>query len=217
MMINEITSKAGANPKRWRVGRGMGSGNGKTSGRGHKGAGSRAGYGGRTLNEGGALPLFRRVPIRGFSNFRFRIECQPVNLIDLEANFEDGGEVTFESLANLGLISVKGGPVKVLGNGVISKKLKVTAHTFSDAAAKKIIDAGGEVNDLSGRLVARVKERARAQRAADKAAEEVAKAKAEAAAQAQAKAEARKQGKAKAKAKPAEAAPAKAQKKKHKS
>lgn len=199
MMINDITAKVGANKKIWRVGRGPGSGSGKMSGRGHKGAGARAGYGGRALQEGGGLPLFRRVPIRGFSNFRFETVYQPVNVGDLADQFPDGAEVTVEAICQAGLASTSKGPIKVLGGGALAKKLTVTADAFSDAAIQKIIEAGGQANDLSGRAAQRAKDRVRAEAAAKAAAEAAALAKAEAEAKAKAKAEAKAKAKAEGK------------------
>ncbi len=200
MMIHDITAKVGADAKRWRVGRGPGSGSGKTSGRGHKGAGARAGWRGRTLQEGGALPLFRRVPIRGFSNANFTVRYQVVNVGQLDALFADGAQVTGETLAQAGLADAGKGPVKLLGDGEVSRKLTVTIDAISASAARKITEAGGTVTDLSGRLEARAKAAAQAQARA----EAEAKAKAEAEAAAQAKAEAKAKAKAEAKAKKAE-------------
>ncbi|MDD4889646.1 MAG: 50S ribosomal protein L15, partial [Phycisphaerae bacterium] len=176
MMINDITAKAGKNAKRWRVGRGIGSGSGKMSGRGHKGGGARAGCSGRTLAEGGGLPLFRRVPIRGFSNFKFETVYQPVNVVDLDKHFADGSDVTVAAICEKGLASSGKGPVKVLGGGAVSKKLNVTADAFSDSAARKITEAGGQTTDLSGNLARRVKEKAHAEIAARFVAEAAAKA-----------------------------------------
>jgi len=200
MRIDQITSKVGAHRRRRRVGRGPGSGRGKTSGRGHKGGGARAGWGGRTLNEGGALPLFRRVPIRGFSNAQFQVRYQVVNVAQLDKAFAGGADVTAEKLAEAGLVNPSKGPVKVLADGSLDKKLTVTADAFSAAAVRKITGAGGTVNDLSGRTEAR----ARAEAAARARAQAQAAARARAEAEAQAKAEAKAEAKAKAKAEKAE-------------
>lgn len=146
MMIHEITSKVGKNKKRKRIGRGPGSGWGKTAGRGHKGAGSRAGFAAKNGFEGGQMPLFRRLPKRGFSNFRFRKEYEVVNIKALDARFEDGAEVNPEMLVKAGLIPDARKPVKVLAFGETSKKLAVSAAAFSKAAEEKITKAGGSVN-----------------------------------------------------------------------
>lgn len=150
MNITVITSRAGAKPKRKRVGRGQGSGLGKQSGYGHKGQGSRSGGRGERglLSEGGVFPLFRRLPKVGFNNFHFRTEYQVVNLCDLEARFDDGAHVTAALLETAGLIRDAKNPVKVLGDGDIKKKLTVEAQRFSASAAKKIEAAGGTVKRL---------------------------------------------------------------------
>ncbi|HLB75297.1 MAG TPA: 50S ribosomal protein L15 [Sedimentisphaerales bacterium] len=142
MLNHEITSKAGRKKARKRVGRGTGSGRGKTSGRGHKGAGSRAGARSFSLYEGGQMPLFRRLPKRGFSNFEFAERCQIVNVSQLE-RFDDGADVGVEQLSDAGLIGGLRGKVKILGDGVLTKKLKVAAHKFSKTAEEKIVASGG--------------------------------------------------------------------------
>ena len=145
MIIQDITAKVGQHKKRKRVGRGIGSGHGKTAGRGHKGAGSRSGFSGsiRASREGGQMPFFRRIPKRGFSNFLFRKEYKIVNLQALAARFDDGAEITPETLKQVGLIGDTRTPVKILGQGELSKKFKVTAATFSAGARAKIEKAGG--------------------------------------------------------------------------
>ncbi len=145
MMIHEITPKAGRHKRRKRVGRGIGSGHGKTCGRGHKGAGSRSGATGsiRASREGGQMPFFRRIPKRGFSNARFRITFSIVNINALDARFDDGADVNPQTLAKVGLIRDTRQPVKILGEGTITKKLAVTVAAFSKAAAEKINKAGG--------------------------------------------------------------------------
>jgi large subunit ribosomal protein L15 len=146
MNITDITTRAGAHRKRTRVGRGEGSGLGKTSGRGHKGQGARAGgkpKGG--LGEGGMFPLFRRLPKVGFNNANFRVEYQVVNVTDLDARFEAGGHVTAALLEEVGLIRDRAKPVKVLGDGEIGKRLTVEAQRFSGSAASKIEACGGQV------------------------------------------------------------------------
>ncbi len=145
MELSEILKQAGTHKKRKRVGRGPGSGWGKTSGRGHKGAGSRAGARKRDMTEGGQMPLFRRLPKRGFSNFVFRTNYSIVNVGDLEKRFEGGAHVTPEALLEAGLVRNLRDRVKILGNGELTKKLKVEAARFSRQAAEKIKAAGGEV------------------------------------------------------------------------
>jgi large subunit ribosomal protein L15 len=144
MMISDVLSRGKGHKARKRVGRGPSSGHGKTSGRGHKGLGQRAGAPKRTLAEGGALPLFRRLAKRGFSNAEFRRRYEEVNLKDLESRFDEGTHVTPSLLEETGLIRDAKRPVKVLGDGQISKKLKVQANRFSAAAARKIEQAGGQ-------------------------------------------------------------------------
>ena len=145
MMIHEITSKVGRYKARRRIGRGPGSGHGKTSGRGHKGAGSRSGNKRRAYFEGGQMTWARRMPKRGFTNAQFRTEYHVVNLKSLEDRFADGDAVTAESLAKIGLIRDTKKPVKVLGEGELTKKLDVTAARLSKSAEAKIKAAGGNV------------------------------------------------------------------------
>jgi len=144
MQLTEILKLAGANRKRKRVGRGIGSGLGKTCGRGHKGAGSRAGAVRSSLYEGGQMPLFRRVPKRGFNNAEFRTVYNVVNVGQLEHRFEAGTQVTPEAMLEAGLIRNLRNKVKVLGEGELTKKLKVEAAKFSASAEQKITAAGGE-------------------------------------------------------------------------
>ncbi|MAX23788.1 MAG: 50S ribosomal protein L15 [Phycisphaeraceae bacterium] len=147
MMIHEITEKVGRHKKRKRVGRGPGSGLGKTCGRGHKGAGSRAGYSKKAAHEGGQMAFFRRIPKRGFSNAMFRTDYAIVNIQDLAKRFEDGAEVNPDMLVKAGLIRNTKDPVKVLGQGELSKKLTVTAAKFSESAKAKITAAGGTATE----------------------------------------------------------------------
>lgn len=144
MEIAEITKLAGAHKKRRRIGRGKGSGHGKTSGRGHNGAGSRAGFKRRTMAEGGQMPTFRRLPKRGFNNADFETRYNIVNIGELERVFDAGAHVTQAALTDTGLIRNKNLGVKVLGNGVLNKALKIEAHKYSRQAAEKIVAAGGE-------------------------------------------------------------------------
>src|SRR5829696_522321 len=129
-----------------RVGRGQGSGNGKTAGRGHKGAQSRSGYSFKRGFEGGQMPLHRRVPKRGFHN-PFRVEYAVVNLDTLAERFEEGMTITPELLRERGLAPTTG-LIKVLARGDISKRLTVQAHKFSGKAAEKIAAAGGAAEVL---------------------------------------------------------------------
>ena len=138
----QITSIAGKHTRRRRVGRGTGTGRGKTCGRGHKGSGSRAGSTSVSLYEGGQMPLFRRLPKRGFSNYKFATRYEIVNISQLE-RFNDGIAVGVEQLSNAGLIGNLKSKVKILGNGELTKKLKVTAHKFSKTAEQKIVASGG--------------------------------------------------------------------------
>ncbi len=145
MMIHEITIKVGKYKTRKRIGRGEGSGHGKTAGRGHKGAASRSGWKRRPGYEGGQMPIIRRMPKRGFTNAPFRRLFHMVNVKQLDTRFDDGAVVTPESLAKAGLIRDTTLPLKVLGDGTISKKLDVVAAKFSAAAKSKIEEAGGTV------------------------------------------------------------------------
>ncbi|MHC4543019.1 MAG: 50S ribosomal protein L15 [Planctomycetota bacterium] len=142
MLNYEITSIAGKHRARRRVGRGTGTGRGKTCGRGHKGSGSRAGSTSASLYEGGQMPLFRRLPKRGFSNYNFATRFQIVNVSQLE-KFDEGAAVGIEQLSNAGLIDSRKSKVKILGNGELTKKLEVTAHRFSKSAEQKIVGCGG--------------------------------------------------------------------------
>jgi large subunit ribosomal protein L15 len=145
MLNHEITSIAGKKTRRRRVGRGTGSGRGKTCGRGHKGGGSRAGSTSLSLYEGGQMPLFRRLPKRGFSNYKFATRCEIINIWQLE-RFEDGATVGLEQLSDAGLIDSNKSKVKILGKGDLTKKLQITAHKFSKTAEQKITASGGTAN-----------------------------------------------------------------------
>jgi len=142
MELYNLHPAPGAKRPRKRVGRGPGSGNGKTAGRGHKGQKSRSGYSRRYGFEGGQMPLVRRIPKRGFTNI-FRVEFQVVNLRDLERIFSDGDTVSPEVLVEKGL--ARGGKrlIKVLADGDLTKKLIVQAHKFSGSARAGIEKAGG--------------------------------------------------------------------------
>ena len=142
MRLDELKPAVGSSKKRKRVGRGDGSGHGKTSCRGHKGQGARSGGNVQPGFEGGQMPLQRRLPKRGFHN-PFRIEMSVVNLGQLES-FPAGVEVTPESLSQQGLLTGKQRRVKILGEGSLSKALTVKAHGFSAKAKEKIEAAGGK-------------------------------------------------------------------------
>lgn len=148
MNITEVTKAAGAHRRRKRVGRGEASGLGKTSGRGNKGCGARAGWRQRVLSEGGQMPIFRRLPKRGFSNFAFRTSYQVVNVGTLEERFEAGAHVTAATLAAAGLIESADGPLKILGDGELRKKLTIEAERFSEQAVTKIQAVGGVIKKL---------------------------------------------------------------------
>ena len=145
MLNHEITSVVGKHKARKRVGRGRGTGHGKTCGRGHKGANSRAGATRLSLSEGGQMPLFRRLPKRGFSNSKFANRYEIVNVCQLE-QFDDGAEIGVEQLAGAGLVNKPKSRVKILGNGSLTKKLKVSAHKFSKSALEKIAGCGGSAD-----------------------------------------------------------------------
>ena len=142
MKLHELSPAAGSTKERKRIGRGAGSGQGKTAGKGHKGQKARAGRGMRAGFEGGQMPLQRRLPKRGFNNI-FRKEIVAVNVADLNARFEDGAVVDVESLISAGLLKNSFDGVKILGNGELTKKLTVKANAFSESAKQKIEVAGG--------------------------------------------------------------------------
>lgn len=148
MMIHEITKIVGKHKKKKRIGCGIGSGHGKTAGRGTKGAGARSGYGGSipAMFEGGGRPYYRRIAKRGFNNVNFRTEYNIVNLAVIEAHFDTGSAVDADSLVKAGLIKHSKLPLKVLGAGDLTKKVSVTAAKFSASARSKIEQAGGTCN-----------------------------------------------------------------------
>ncbi len=145
MNITEITKIAGGHKRRKRVGRGNGSGSGKTCGRGHKGFGQRSGSKFRAQSEGGQMPTFRRLPKRGFNNAQFTTRYSVVNVAALEERFDANAHVTPQALVEAGLVRNLRLPIKVLGNGDLKKKLKVDVAKYSDAARQKIEAAGGQV------------------------------------------------------------------------
>ncbi|MGM9521940.1 MAG: 50S ribosomal protein L15 [Oscillospiraceae bacterium] len=142
MKLNDLSPAAGSTAKAWRKGRGIGSGNGKTGGRGHKGQKARSGGGVRVGFEGGQMPLARRIPKRGFNN----IFAKPLDAVNVSVlnKFEDGAVVDAAALKEAGVLSSCKYGLKVLGNGEITKKLTVKASAFSESAKEKIEAAGGK-------------------------------------------------------------------------
>ena len=147
MKLSTLKPAPGSRKNRKRVGRGPGSGTGKTSGRGEKGQKSRSGYSAKRGFEGGQMPLHRRVPKRGFTNI-FRVEYRTVN-VDRLNDLPAGTEVNPESLRKAGLLAKGKGPVKVLGNGELKVALTVRVHKFTGSAAKKIEAAGGKAEVIA--------------------------------------------------------------------
>ena len=148
MDLTEATRQAGRHKRRRRVGRGESSGRGKTSGRGHKGCNARAGGGAPTHREGGQMAIYRRIPKRGFNNANYATRYSVVNVGDLNNLFEDGAQVSVEAMHEVGWVRDTGKPVKVLGDGELTKKFTVSGHRFSRSASTKIVEAGGEVRQL---------------------------------------------------------------------
>lgn len=143
MNLNELIPVPGSRTKPYRKGRGIGSGNGKTAGKGHKGQNARSGGGVRPGFEGGQTPLYRRIPKRGFKNI-LAVNYSEINVSILN-KFEDGAEVTPELLKASGLVKKLNDGLSVMGNGEITKKLTVNAHRFTKTAKEKIEKAGGKV------------------------------------------------------------------------
>lgn len=146
-MLDRLKAPKGSNKKRKRLGRGEASGLGKTSGRGHKGQNSRSGGGVKAGFEGGQMPIHRRLPKRGFTNI-FRVKYNIVNVGDLERVFNAGDTVDKESLISSGLINKKRNPIKVLGNGDITKSLNVKVDIYSKSAIEKLKACGGTAEVL---------------------------------------------------------------------
>ena len=144
MRLHDLSPAKGSKKRKKIVGRGMASGRGKTSGKGHKGQNARSGGGVRPGFEGGQMPMQRRVPKRGFNNNFFKKKYARINLKDLQ-KFDDGTKINLSKLLEDGVVKKKH-PLKVLGNGEITKKLDVTAAKFSKKAEEKIKTAGGKVN-----------------------------------------------------------------------
>ena len=144
MILNDVHEGIKARKKRKRIGRGPGSGHGKTSGRGHKGYFSRSGSSRRAGFEGGQMPLFRRVAKRGFNNRAFADTVVIVNVGQLDKAFDDGTEISAEILVSKGIVPSRFDALKVLGDGELTKKLVIKAHRFSKSAEEKIVAAGGK-------------------------------------------------------------------------
>lgn len=152
--LSTLAPNPGATTKKKRVGRGPGSGVGKTAGRGQKGQKSRAGsHGSRVGFEGGQMPMQRRLPKRGFAN-PFRVEAYGINVSVLEANFGAGDDVDIEALRRAGVLPKKAKVIKILGNGELTKKLTVHAERFSASARQKIEAAGGQAIEVGGKPAA---------------------------------------------------------------
>lgn len=149
MKINELKASPGARQTAFRKGRGVGTGNGKTSGRGHKGQNARAGGGVRPGFEGGQMPIYRRLPKRGFNNKRFALAYIEVSLSSLN-KFDDGAVVDVAAINAAGIANVPkvNDGIKILGNGELSKKLTVKASAFTASAKEKIEKAGGSVEEV---------------------------------------------------------------------
>jgi large subunit ribosomal protein L15 len=143
MKLDALKPAKGSTKNTKRLGRGPGTGRGKTAGRGHKGAGQRSGNKKRAWFEGGQMPLLRRLPKRGFSNYRFRKEFQIVNLVTLE--LLDVKKIDANILAEKGIIKSAFESLKILGNGELTKAIEITANAFSKTAIEKIEKAGGKV------------------------------------------------------------------------
>lgn len=148
MNINDVNKQAKASKKPRRVGRGIGSGRGKTSQRGHKGQGSRSGSSMNPVFEGGQMPLVRRVPKRGFNNKKFADQVVAVNIGDLDLIFSENEAITPKSMKEKGVVKKVFDKIKILGDGKLSKALHITAHAFSASARQKIETAGGKITLL---------------------------------------------------------------------
>lgn len=143
MKLHELKRNPGATHSKKIVGRGPGSGLGKTSGKGHKGQNARSGGGVKPVFEGGQLPLYRRLPKRGFSNAKFKTEYAVINVSDLD-KFEEGTVITPELLKEVGMVKKQLAGIKVLGNGEITKKVTIRAHRFTSSALRKLEESGSK-------------------------------------------------------------------------
>jgi large subunit ribosomal protein L15 len=160
MNVSDVNQKIHKHKRPRRLGRGKGTGTGKTAGRGHKGQGQLAGWTTHPAFEGGQMPLARRIPKRGFNN-QWARTIVSVNLDVLETLFDAGAEVSPDSLKAKGLLKKRHDELKILATGKLTKKLKVSAHRFSEAARAKIEKAGGEVVVLPGRQPVEKKSRSK--------------------------------------------------------
>lgn len=151
MKLADVHQGVKTNRARKRIGRGPGSGQGKTAGKGHKGQKSRAGWSAPAVFQGGAMPLVRRVPKRGFHN-KFAPKVAVINTCDLHEAYADGESVTLENLKEKSLLKGRFDLLKVLGRGILTKKLTVSAHRFSKTAEQQIQQAGGKVVVLPGKV-----------------------------------------------------------------
>ncbi len=145
--LNNLSPAKGSTHKKKRIGRGPGSGTGKTAGKGHKGQKSRSGYSHKIGFEGGQMPLQRRLPKRGFTNI-FKTKWLEISLAKLEQSFNAGDEVTPEILHERGLIKKAKHDLVILGNGDVTKALKISAHRFTKSAKDKIEKAGGSITEI---------------------------------------------------------------------
>ena len=161
MNTNDAHRGIQKNRRRRRIGRGTGSGRGKTATRGHKGQGSRAGSSAHPTFQGGAMPVVRRIPKRGFNN-RWALKVAIVNVGDLDDAFDAGTEVSVEMMRSSNLAKGRFDILKVLGNGELTKKLKISAHRFSQSALDKISKAGGEAVVVAGKQTVAEKKKAAA-------------------------------------------------------
>ncbi len=150
MNLDDVNEGIHKHRRKKRLGRGTGSGLGKTSGRGHKGQRSRSGASFHPQFQGGAMPMFRRVPKRGFNN-KFALKVLAVNVGQLESMFEAGEDVNRETLAKTAIGKSRYDVLKILGDGELTKKLNITAHRFSKSAREKIEKAGGTIVELPGK------------------------------------------------------------------
>ena len=167
MMLHDVNEGNPKRKRRKRIGRGPGSGHGKTSGRGQKGQKSRAGWSQHPVFQGGAMPMIRRIPKRGFNN-KFALTVATINVSDLEQLFEAGAEVSPQVLKENKKVKSRYDVLKILGNGNLTKSLTVTAHRFSKSAREKIEQAGGTVNEIAVKTTVAEKKRQAKEAAASK-------------------------------------------------
>lgn len=167
MILDDVNRGIHKNRKPKRIGRGIGSGHGKTAGRGHKGAGSRAGFSMRPTFQGGQMSVVMRIPKRGFNN-RWGKTVAVVNVGDLNQAFSAGEEVTPETMVARNIAKGRFEQLKVLGDGEVTKKLKISAHRFSQSAREKVEKAGGEVVVLPGKALVGKQRLAAEKKAAEK-------------------------------------------------